>query len=483
MDRLRPPASLACTARLELGLHGVPQPLVVEETLDASYRADGDVLVPELPVGKVHDVLLGDGVDDALNLAGAGAAAGGDELAANVLGNGGGAVEGQEDGSLELGLGALRLGLADVGGETHPLADGEVDEIVDALLLVGDEVDTPKTGVAVAGGEAHEAVGQVVAVDETAELAALVGSVAHGLVVVADDGLSDESGVVVVVVPADTLNSNGDVGSGDLVVTDADIRADEVGLLLGQEVGLVVGALGGQVGEVLLGELDELLVGHTTGANENHAVSGVVVLDVVGELGAGDVADVLARAENSAAEGLVLESGGVQVVEDDLLELLLDLLGLAEDDVALTLNGRLLELGVLENVGENVDALGDIGVEGLGEVDGVLARGVGVQVATHVLNLELELLLRPVGGALEGKVLEEVSSAVVLVRLGPGTGVDPHADSRGLGPWRVISSDCQAILEGGRLGLARRRRGKTSRQRSGPGERRPVAQALREVQS
>lgn len=92
-------------------------------------------------------------------------------------------------------------------------------------------------------------------------------------------------------------------------------------------------------------------------------------------------------------------------------------------------------------------------------------RGVGVQVATHVLNLELELLLRPVGGALyrisdivhrgwrfvlmrlylEGKVLEEVSSAVVLVRLGPGTGVDPHADSRGLGPWRVISSDLLGV--------------------------------------
>lgn len=66
-------------------------------------------------------------------------------MAANVLGNGRGAVKGQEDGRLELGLGALNLGLADAGGETRPLAEGEVDEVVDLLELVGDEVDTPET--------------------------------------------------------------------------------------------------------------------------------------------------------------------------------------------------------------------------------------------------------------------------------------------------------------------------------------------------
>jgi hypothetical protein len=114
-------------------------------------------------------------------------------------------------------------------------------------------------------------------------------------------------------------------------------------------------------------------VGDTTGTNKNHAVSSVVVLDVVGKLGSGDVADVLARAEDGAAKGLVLESSGVEVIENDLLNLLLDLLGLAEDNVALTLDGGLLELGVLKNIGENIDTLGNIRVEGLGEVDGVFA--------------------------------------------------------------------------------------------------------------
>jgi hypothetical protein len=68
----------------------------------------------------------------------------------------------------------------------------------------------------------------------------------------------------------------------------------------------------------------------------------------------------------------------MKVVKDDLLDLLLHLLRLAKDDVALPLDGGLLELRVLENVLQDVDALGDVLVEGLGEVDGVLALCPGL---------------------------------------------------------------------------------------------------------
>ena len=65
-----------------------------------------------------------------------------------------------------------------------------MDKIIDLADVFGHKVDTPETrmrvsrdhdhfflnlpSVAVAGGEAHEAVGQVVVVDEGAELAAHV---------------------------------------------------------------------------------------------------------------------------------------------------------------------------------------------------------------------------------------------------------------------------------------------------------------------
>ena len=202
--------------------------------------------------------------------------------------------------------------------------------------------------------------------DKGAELAAEVGSVAHGTVPVADNGLGDECGEVVVVLPADTLDGNGNVGRGDRVVTDPDLGADKVGLgLLGGGNGLGARAVGlnGHVAKVLLGELDELVVGDAAGTDENHTVGSVVGLDVVGQVVAGDGLDVLLGSEDGAAEGLVHKGSRVQVVKDNLLELFVDLLLLAEDDVALALNGRGLELGVLEDVGEDVDRVGHIRVE------------------------------------------------------------------------------------------------------------------------
>lgn len=212
--------------------------------------------------------------------------------------------------------------------------------------------------------------------DVGAELASKERRLAHSTVPVADDGLGNKGGEVVIVLPANTLNGKSDVSGGDGVVTEANLRADELGgaLLLGSEgEGSGGRGLAGEPTEVLRSEADELLVGDATSTNQNHAVGGVVGLDVVGQVLAGNSLDVLLGAENGATEGLALVSSGVQVVEDNLLELLVNLLLLAQDHITLTLDGCWLELGVLEDVREDVDGLRDIVVEGLGVVDGVLA--------------------------------------------------------------------------------------------------------------
>lgn len=270
-----------------------------------------------------------------------------------------------------------------------------MDKVIEASHVLGDEVDTPKTkkdrtlvrsffffqirtknspGIAVAGRETHEAVGKVVALNEGAELAAEVRGVAHGTVPVTDDGLGDKGSKVVIVLPADTLNGKGNVGSGKSVVTDSDLGANELGLalLLSAEGGSGGGwGLAGQTTEVLLSESDELLVGDTTSTDKDHAVSSVVGLDVLGQVVAGDGLDVLLGAEDSTAERLALVSSSVEVVEDNFLELLVNLLLLTENHIPLAFNRRRLELRVLQNVGEDIDGLGDIVVEGLGVVDGV----------------------------------------------------------------------------------------------------------------
>jgi hypothetical protein len=91
-----------------------------------------------------------------------------------------------------------------------------------------------------------------VLVNVAAELAALVRSVAGSLVVVANNSLGYESGEVVIGVPANTLHGNSNIGSAHCVVTNANIRANEVGLLLGQEVCMVLRASALETREVLL---------------------------------------------------------------------------------------------------------------------------------------------------------------------------------------------------------------------------------------
>lgn len=125
--------------------HVVADALVVENTLDAADGAHGDVLVPELAGSEVHDILLGDLANSTLDVLGTEAAAGGDDLATNVLGNGGGAVEREEDGSLQLGLGALDLGRGDAIAEAGPLTESEVDQVIERGQVLGDKVDTPET--------------------------------------------------------------------------------------------------------------------------------------------------------------------------------------------------------------------------------------------------------------------------------------------------------------------------------------------------
>lgn len=86
-------------------------------------------------------------------------------------------------------------------------------------------------------------------------------------------------------------------------------------------------------------------------------------------------------------------------------------------------------------------------------------------MSTEVLDLKLELLLGSLRSSLEkylshcrrpfwhrsisyleGQVLEEVSGAAGLVRLGSRTGIDPNTDGRGLGPGGVLGGNLSKQL-------------------------------------
>ena len=143
----------------------------------------------------------------------------------------------------------------------------------------------------------------------------------------------------------------------------------------------------------------------------------------------------------------------MEVVEDELLLVLVDLLHLSKNDVPLPVNGSLVQLGVQQNVAQNLDGLGHVLLENLSVVDSLLPAGVSIQVPPHVLNLNLQLLLRPLAGALERHVLEEVGRTVVLGGLEPAPSINEDADGGGLGPGRSLRGNTKSPIEGCDTGL------------------------------
>ena len=76
-------------------------------TLNLPNSTNSNIPIPKLLPTESHNVLLCDLTNNALNLLRRHATARRDDLAADVLGDGGGAVEGEEDGGFELGFCAL----------------------------------------------------------------------------------------------------------------------------------------------------------------------------------------------------------------------------------------------------------------------------------------------------------------------------------------------------------------------------------------
>lgn len=81
---------------------------------DAPDRTNGDVLIPQLPSRKVHDILLADAADHPLDLLGIHPSSTRHDLSAYVFSDSSGAIKAEQDGGFELSFGSLDLGFGDV---------------------------------------------------------------------------------------------------------------------------------------------------------------------------------------------------------------------------------------------------------------------------------------------------------------------------------------------------------------------------------
>lgn len=137
-----------------------------------------------------------------------------------------------------------------------------------------------------------------------------------------NDSLGEESGEVVVIVPADTLNCKSNVSSRDSVVTKTDLGTNELGLtLLLSGKGSSSRRRGSRwkTTKVLLSKLDKGIVLDATGTDKDGLLGQVVGLDVVDKVITLDALDVFLGSENSAAKRLALEGSGVEVIKNNFL--------------------------------------------------------------------------------------------------------------------------------------------------------------------
>ena len=96
----------------------------------------------------------------------------------------------------------------------------------------------------------------------------------------------------------------------------------------------------------------------------------------------------------------------MEVIKDNFLQIHLDLLHFTENHTPLPLDLLLAVLGVLQDVGQDLDGVADVAGQALGVVDGLFSRRVGVDVGSHVLDFQLQLILRSLLRALNKHTME-----------------------------------------------------------------------------
>ena len=122
----------------------------------------------------------------------------------------------------------------------------------------------------------------------------------------------------------------------------------------------------------------------------------------------------------------------MEMVENDLFQLLVNLLLLPQNDIPFPFNRGRVKLGVLEDITDDVDSFGNILLEALSVVDGLLPGCISVEMSTNVFNLELQSVLGTAASTLEGHVFEEVGSSVGDIGFGSRPSIYPDTDRSSL---------------------------------------------------
>ncbi|KAH3668409.1 hypothetical protein OGAPHI_002163 [Ogataea philodendri] len=340
---------------------------------------------------------------------------------------------------LQSSLTLLQLGLGEsTGGESVPVLEGEVDNLVQVFNVLGLEVGSPQGNVGEAEREVVELVAHWVLVEELGELGAAELRVQAAVLVETVDLGGNQSGVVLWRADGRTLGRDGDVSSWQGVVSQSGVGT--------QEVVRLDGRLGTGRDWQLGSELDQLLVVNVTNSN-NGQVGGNKLLAQEGlEVRAFQSGQSVGLTVGWQGKRGSLECGGNHVLDDHGLMLVFKSLGKSRGLLSLLLD----EAGVghrrLQTAHQSLDGLeGLLGVTLGKRRDGQSGHLLGVGRADFHAGQRVGL-----SGGLGGRhnVTNQSRNTRVEWVFGSGTRVQVKPNRRGrLRAW--LGSNGQAV---GKLG-------------------------------
>ncbi len=210
------------------------------------------------------------------------------------------------------------------------------------------------------------------------------------------------------------------------------------------------GALGGQFRQQRRGQIDEPFVLDISRRGDHHFFGAVMVSQIGHDGLAAEPADDLRAPQHRPAHRLVGKGAFLEIIEDDVVRRVVRLADFLQDHGALAFELLRVEGGVLQDVGENIERERHVLLQHLGVISRALARGIGVEVAAHRLDLLGDGPRAAPLGALERHVLEKMGDAVDLGRLVPRPDIDPDAERNRVDRIDAVGGDPQPARQRGK---------------------------------
>ncbi len=387
----------------------------------------------EHPRGGAAHIVGGHGVDLADRLAGRDHAVEHLELPRQLLAAAAGALERHQQRRLHLGAGAGQLGFRHALLHLAQLLQRDRHQLR-RLALAGAGVDAEQARIHVRRGE------RVDRIDQPALLPHLLEQPRRHAA--AEQGREQQGRVVV------------GIAIGDRGEAEHDMHLVEVARLAELAAPVEAGAHrrrlhARQVGEMAVHQVQNMRVLQPPRRGDHHVIGGIVPPHVAGQRRAREAPDHLLGAEHRPAHRLRGERRLLEMVEDDVVRRVVRLADLLQDHPALALQLLGLEGRVGQDVADDVGGERRVLLQHLDVVGGLLARGVGVDMPAHRLDLLGDLGGAAPLGALEGHVFEEMRDAVLLRQLVARAGGDVGAERDGLHPVHPLGHHGQAGGEAG----------------------------------